>query len=191
MCSSRILDIIETSSIITTWISDNLFHNDDRSLSLSCGTCLPNRRTDILSPEWIVVPSIFIAATPIGASGNSICLLLSAAWYDKVSLSEKNIVFSKCDLPQHPFVVINICKRSILVGSFADLFLTNYRGHWWMTSNVFLSSLFRDCIFRFKSSSNITGVEITGTSWWLSSNNTASSPLFLNHWLNCWKLLTP
>ena len=47
MRSRRILDTIDTSSIMINWSYDN----DDRSLSLSCGTFLPNRPTGIFSAE--------------------------------------------------------------------------------------------------------------------------------------------
>ena len=54
------------------------------------------------------------------------CFLL----YDMIKFqSGQKIVFSKCDLPQSPFPVIKICKGSILVGTFADLFLTNALAH--------------------------------------------------------------
>ena len=57
----------------------NLFRNDDCSLLLSCDIFLPNRPAVILSAELIVVPSIFIAATPVRTSSNTFGLLLSAA----------------------------------------------------------------------------------------------------------------
>ena len=51
MSISRILDTIDTSTIMVTLSSDNLFRNHDRSLSLTCGTFFPNRPTGILSAE--------------------------------------------------------------------------------------------------------------------------------------------
>ena len=67
ICNKRSLETIETSSIINTFTSDNLFLNMDLILSLNGGKCFPKHPSGIFRPVCIAVSPIFIAATPAGA----------------------------------------------------------------------------------------------------------------------------
>ena len=71
ICNKSSLETIETSSIINTFTSDNLFLNMDLILSLNGGKCFPKHPTGIFRPVCIVVPPMFIAATPAGARSST------------------------------------------------------------------------------------------------------------------------
>ena len=71
ICNKISLETIETSSIIITFTSDNLFLNMNLILSLNGGKCFPKHPTRIFRPVCIVVPFTFIAATPVGARSST------------------------------------------------------------------------------------------------------------------------
>ena len=52
--------------IVITFTSDNLFLNMDLILTVNSSKCFPKHPTGIFRPVYIVVPAIFIAATPEG-----------------------------------------------------------------------------------------------------------------------------
>ena len=64
ICNERSIGTIETSSIINTFTSDNLYLRMDLILSLSGGKCFPKHSNGIFRSLCIVVLPTFIAVTP-------------------------------------------------------------------------------------------------------------------------------
>ena len=84
ICNKRSLETIEASSIINTFTSDNPFLNMVLILSLNGGTCFLKHPTGIFRPVCIVVPPIFIAATPVGARSSTFAFSNSEFLYENV-----------------------------------------------------------------------------------------------------------
>ena len=86
MCKSNLFETIEISSIIITFKSSYLSLISLLLLLESFGICIAWQLTGIPKDECMVFPSIFEAATPVGANFRT--------------LSEFTLcVFIKCDLP--------------------------------------------------------------------------------------------
>ena len=65
------LDTTDTSSITRSFKFDNFVLNTLFLSSDSGPTCSPKIFLEIAKPEFMVLPPMFIAATPVGASGRT------------------------------------------------------------------------------------------------------------------------
>lgn len=86
ICKKRSLETVETSSTIIVLTYENLFHNGDLNLSLKGGKFFPKIPTGTLRPVCILVPSIFIAAAPVGVKSNTFVFLLILSFCKKTFL---------------------------------------------------------------------------------------------------------
>ena len=107
-----------------TFRSDSLFLQVLLILSLNDGKFFPKWPTGIFSAVCIVVPSILMAATPVGAMSKTSGLSSNTFPYEKILVSDWYINFIKNDLPQPSPPVKKICISSTTINGENDLLLT-------------------------------------------------------------------
>ena len=103
--SKGALRTIEILSIIINLTSGSLFLNAARCWSFNGYNLLP---TLIPKPEWIVVPLIFIAASPVEAKSKILGLSASPRFYPKTLFKDKENAFIKWDFSTSALPVINM-----------------------------------------------------------------------------------
>ena len=107
-----------------TFRSASLFRKVRLILSLNNGTFFPKWSTGIFGAVCIVVPSIIMAATPVGAMSKTFVLSSDTFRYEKILVSDWYITFIKNDLPQTASPVKKMCNGSSTVNRENNLFLT-------------------------------------------------------------------
>ena len=135
------LDIIKISSIIIILTSDNFFLKTAWWQSFSRNILFP---IFIWSTQWIFVPLICPAATPVGASNKILGFSESPTLYVNTLLSDIWIVFMRCDFLTTPPPVINIWKVFMVWGLFDPRFFIKSFDHLCNTSKTFHCSPSRD-----------------------------------------------
>ena len=107
-----------------TFRSASLFRKVRLILSLNNGKFFPKWSTGIFSAVCIVVPSIIMAATPVGAMSKTFVLSSDTFPYEKILVSDWYITFIKNDLPQPASPVKKMCNGSSTVNRENNLLLT-------------------------------------------------------------------
>ena len=107
-----------------TFRSASLFLKVLLILSLNDGKFFPKWSTGIFSAVCTVVPSMLMAATPVGAMSKTFGLSSDTFSYEKILVRDWCITFIKNDSPQPASPFKKMCNVSTTVNRENDLLLT-------------------------------------------------------------------